>query len=150
MSYAVVTPTVFGAGVILLCLLFGIAMVGLIAFRSVRREERISAFRATHDSLTNLWNRAGLLEQLERALDRAGPSSTVCLHMLDLDGFKPVNDAWGHAVGDDLIKAVAERLVAQLPEHSVVARLGGDEFAVIAAEPLLTVPQKIQRARLIS
>ena len=143
-SYEVVKPTILGAGAILLGLLCGVAIVGFAAFRGVRREERLSNFRATHDPLTNLWNRAGFLEQLEAMLDRAG-SSIVCLHMLDLDGFKPVNDAWGHAVGDELIKAVADRLVAQLPDQAVVARLGGDEFAVISTQPPSAVPVAIQR-----
>ena len=53
----------------------------------------------------------------------------MALNILDLDGFKPVNDAWGHLVGDELIKAVAARLLASLPSTAVVARLGGDEFA---------------------
>lgn len=143
-SYEVVKPTVLGAGAILLVLLCGIATAGFAAIRGVRREERVSNFRATHDPLTNLWNRAGFLEQLETMLDRAG-SSAICLHMLDLDGFKPVNDAWGHAVGDELIRAVADRLAKHLPDQAVVARLGGDEFAVISTQPPSALPVNIQR-----
>jgi diguanylate cyclase (GGDEF)-like protein len=144
-SYDVVKPTILGAGVILVVLLCGIALVGLAAFRGVRREERVSHFRAMHDTLTGLWNRAGFLEQLGLLL--GGPdAANVCMHMLDLDGFKPVNDAWGHAVGDELIRAVADRLVKELPEGAVVARLGGDEFAVISTQLSLAIPDDIQRA----
>lgn len=144
-SYDVVKPTILGAGVILVVLLCGIALVGLAAFRGVRREERVSHFRAMHDTLTSLWNRAGFLEQLDILLD--GPNAAnVCMHMLDLDGFKPVNDAWGHAVGDELIKAVADRLVHELPDGVVVARLGGDEFAVISTQLSSAIPNDIQRA----
>ena len=78
-----------------------------------------------------MWNRAGCLEQIETALDSA-PRATS-LHMLDLDGFKPVNDAWGHAVGDELIKAVAARLVEQLPAGSAIARLGETPVGVLAS-----------------
>ncbi|MDB5526510.1 MAG: diguanylate cyclase/phosphodiesterase [Rhizobium sp.] len=148
-SYDRVRSTVISAAVILLALLGAIAVTGLAALRGARYEERVSNHRATHDALTDLWNRAGLLDQLESALETAG-ATTVSLHILDLDGFKPVNDAWGHAVGDELIKAVADRLVRQLPAHAVIARLGGDEFAVISNRSPLTgfssvVPDCIQQ-----
>jgi diguanylate cyclase (GGDEF)-like protein len=130
-SYLRVRPIVIGAGVVLILLLAAVSAVGFIAFRALKSGERASNYKAKHDALTGLWNRAGCLEQIEAALDREQRRATS-LHMLDLDGFKPVNDAWGHAVGDELIKAVAARLVEQLPAGSEIARLGGDEFAVIA------------------
>jgi len=128
-SYLRVRPIIIGAGAVLILLLAAVAAVGFTAFRAVKSGERASNYKAKHDALTGLWNRAGCLEQIEIALDSEPYTS---LHMLDLDGFKPVNDAWGHAVGDELIKAVAIRLVDQLPADSAIARLGGDEFAVIA------------------
>lgn len=128
-SYLRVRPTVIGAGVVLLLVLAAVSAVGLAAFRAVKNVERASNYKAKHDALTNLWNRAGFAEQIEAALNTE--PRAISLHMIDLDGFKPVNDAWGHAVGDELIRAVAARLTDQLPPEAVIARLGGDEFAVI-------------------
>ncbi|GAA2761711.1 hypothetical protein GCM10010103_07520 [Streptomyces paradoxus] len=96
--------------------------------------------RAFHDSLTGLPNRTLLLERTERALRRGHrEATTTCLLFIDLDDFKIVNDTLGHAVGDRLLCAVAERLSATLPCSDTAARLGGDEFAVLmedAHEPL--------------
>lgn len=133
-SYLRVRPTVVGSAFILALLLGTVAASGLAAFRAVRNGERASNYKAKHDPLTGLWNRAGCLEQLEIALSSTSGGRT-CLNILDLDGFKPVNDAWGHAVGDELIKAVAERLLACLPPSAVISRLGGDEFAVVYGIP---------------
>ncbi|MHB1834605.1 MAG: putative bifunctional diguanylate cyclase/phosphodiesterase [Solirubrobacteraceae bacterium] len=89
---------------------------------------------ALTDPLTGLGNRALLLDRLERRLaqaHRGGRPATVLF--LDLDRFKLVNDSLGHAVGDRLLVAVAERLRACLREGDVCARLGGDEFAILLA-----------------
>ncbi|WP_245516703.1 EAL domain-containing protein [Methylobacterium segetis] len=93
-------------------------------------EERI-AFMARHDALTELPNRVLLGEQIEAAIAQAGREGGFAVLCLDLDDFKPVNDALGHAVGDELIRAVANRLSACVREIDSVARLGGDEFAVV-------------------
>jgi len=87
---------------------------------------------AMHDPLTDLPNRALLGDRLERALtadvrQRVG----VTVIYVDLDGFKPVNDSHGHAAGDLLLRAVAERLSGAVRAGDTVARLGGDEFAVL-------------------
>ena len=87
------------------------------------------AHLARHDPLTGLPNRRRLRE-LADAIRADGRSGAVLL-FLDLDGFKVVNDRHGHAVGDELLRIVAERLRASVPETEVVARLGGDEFAVL-------------------
>ncbi|MGA2011107.1 MAG: EAL domain-containing protein [Solirubrobacteraceae bacterium] len=89
---------------------------------------------ALTDALTGLANRRMLLDRMEHELvraDRGGEPVTVLF--LDLDGFKLVNDSLGHAVGDALLVAVAERLVSATREGDVCARLGGDEFAVLLA-----------------
>ncbi|MBI5719753.1 MAG: GGDEF domain-containing protein [Burkholderiales bacterium] len=88
---------------------------------------------AETDALTGLLNRRGLQRPLEAALRGSGPQRMTALYLLDLDGFKPVNDRYGHDVGDALLVAVGERLRAQLRGSDLVARLGGDEFVVLAA-----------------
>lgn len=78
---------------------------------------------ATHDPLTGLLNRAGL----DAAYADGGITASVFL-LVDLDGFKPVNDTYGHAVGDHLLRRIAARLVETLRDDAAVARIGGDEF----------------------
>ena len=88
------------------------------------------AHRAVHDPLTGLPNRVVLAERLEWALGRAGGDSHAVL-LLDLDGFKDINDTFGHPCGDDILVNVSRRLLAAAPTDAVVARLGGDEFAIL-------------------
>ena len=87
---------------------------------------------ALHDPLTGLANRALFLDRLQHALAATGrhrmPLATV---LLDLDGFKEINDSYGHAVGDELLCAVAKRLTETVRSVDTVARLGGDEFALV-------------------
>lgn len=87
---------------------------------------------STHDDLTGLLNRAALLRSLDVAVtaDAANARTTAVL-FVDLDGFKPVNDAYGHLVGDRILAEVAERLAASLRSNDVLARHGGDEFVVV-------------------
>ena len=94
-------------------------------------EERIQRV-AHHDSLTGLPNRLLFGDRLEQAISIAKRESRqFALLYLDLDKFKPVNDTLGHAIGDELLQAVADRLRRQVRESDTVARIGGDEFAVI-------------------
>lgn len=87
---------------------------------------------ALHDALTGLANRAALYARLESALDGARVHARpVGLLMIDLDGFKAVNDRLGHEAGDRLLVAVAERLVRTVRFNDLVARLGGDEFVLL-------------------
>jgi diguanylate cyclase (GGDEF)-like protein/PAS domain S-box-containing protein len=86
------------------------------------------------DNLTGLANRALLSERLEMALARISSGrDCVCVLMLDIDGFKRINDSLGHVQGDVLLRAVAHRLTAALRPEDTIARLGGDEFAVLLA-----------------
>ncbi|WP_433293224.1 putative bifunctional diguanylate cyclase/phosphodiesterase [Actinoplanes sp. CA-030573] len=86
---------------------------------------------AYHDPLTGLVNRAGFADRLGQAIER-NPRERVSILLLDLDGFKEINDSLGHDAGDHLLVCVAERLRACLPAEWTLARVGGDEFAVIA------------------
>lgn len=83
---------------------------------------------AATDPLTGLANRRRLLERLRVALARG---SRPALLLLDLDGFKPINDMHGHAVGDEMLCAIADRLKESVTDEELVCRLGGDEFAVL-------------------
>ncbi len=84
------------------------------------------------DPLTGLVNRRGLTEALNSHLERATPQKLLALYLIDLDGFKGVNDRLGHDAGDELLVGVAQRLRAQTRSNDIVCRLGGDEFVVVA------------------
>lgn len=88
---------------------------------------------AQTDALTGLPNRRGLAEVLERSLPLARPERMTAVFLLDLDGFKPVNDRLGHEAGDEVLVGVARRLESLLRGSDTVARLGGDEFVVVAS-----------------
>jgi diguanylate cyclase (GGDEF)-like protein/PAS domain S-box-containing protein len=112
------------------------------------RSDRLHRF-AYYDSLTGLANRKLFYEGLSRSLDWAKTHHRSCaLLYLDLDGFKQVNDTWGHDVGDLLLKAAAGRITNCVRSSDLVARLGGDEFTVILpgikqADDVAIVAQKI-------
>lgn len=107
----------------------------VFALRDVSAEERAKAkimHLAHHDPLTGLPNRLRFRECLEDELERAWDNGTeVAVMCFDLDRFKEVNDVHGHATGDALLVAVAERIQDSLPRHAIPARRSGDEFAVI-------------------
>ncbi len=95
-----------------------------------RRTSEQLEFAANHDDLTGLPNRSYLMQILQQRLIGAPPSSVAVL-FIDLDHFKVVNDSLGHGVGDDLLRAIAERLQMALRGRDVLARFGGDEFVVV-------------------
>ena len=95
------------------------------------RNQELIVHMAHHDSLTDLPNRTLLMERLRDEVARAKRGFPMALLYLDLDKFKPVNDTLGHAVGDHLLRAVADRLRAATRETDTVSRLGGDEFVVL-------------------
>ncbi|HVL76177.1 MAG TPA: diguanylate cyclase [Noviherbaspirillum sp.] len=130
-----------------------VRMVGTFSDITDRKSKEAAVLhRAQHDSLTGLPNRATFLDRLEQALARARrEGSELAVMFFDLDRFKPVNDTYGHHVGDLLLREVAERAASCLRRSDTVARLGGDEFTVllprIASEAdALTVAEHIRAA----
>ncbi|MEW5741319.1 MAG: diguanylate cyclase [Myxococcota bacterium] len=120
--------------------------VALVSDMTERRAaEATIRFQATHDMLTQLANRAAFLSALKKAVQpgRVQPSAVF---FLDLDGFKPVNDEYGHGVGDELLCAVARRLERCVRQTDLVARFGGDEFTVMLREPGAQVPRRVAQA----
>jgi diguanylate cyclase (GGDEF)-like protein/PAS domain S-box-containing protein len=124
------------ATVVIANLVGGSAVDGVVAtFRDVteqRNLERQLSHRAFHDELTGLANRALFLDRMDHALRIArSEADPVVVLFVDLDDFKSVNDALGHAVGDQLLKSVADRIRRAAGTGDTAARLGGDEFALL-------------------
>ncbi len=118
----------------------------VVAFRDLRDRRTAEAqirYLAHHDPLTGLDNRASFDERLDREIRlhrRAGQK--LALLCLDLDGFKDVNDIYGHAAGDQLLRDIAVEFSAVITKDCVLARLGGDEFAVMA--PQVADPAQVE------
>jgi diguanylate cyclase (GGDEF)-like protein len=108
--------------------LTGVAALAATALQNGRLVDTLE-HRARHDSLTGLLNRAGFAKRMHTLLDCA--QDCAGLLFIDLDGFKQVNDAHGHDVGDELLRQAARRLSSLFRRDDDVARLGGDEFAVV-------------------
>ncbi len=127
--------------------------VGMLRDVTDRYEEQEAIrHQAMHDYLTGLPNRALLMQQLAQALAMGRRhGSTVGLLFMDLDGFKPVNDAHGHGVGDQLLQLVARRLQQNVRETDTLCRQGGDEFVLLIPnapdlEQLVALARKLQEA----
>lgn len=132
-------------GLIALLIVGSFVLVGLLLWQnsalrtSVASESRTSArnaFMAAHDVLTGLANRSTFSAHLDRLCEGEGGSRPHAVFVIDLDGFKPVNDLLGHGTGDMLLISVAKRLAAFAEAHegSLAARLGGDEFLLAMAD----------------
>lgn len=120
--------------------------------RERRKAEELVKHLANHDALTGLANRR-LLEEIFQSLEAIArrKGAPMAVLFLDLDGFKPINDEFGHNVGDTILRKVAERLLATVRESDVVARFGGDEFVILLPElprqdDVVSVAEKVLRA----
>lgn len=122
------------------------------ALEALRESEERHRIMAQHDSLTGLPNRALFADRLEQALSYCKRHQrALAVMLLDLDKFKPVNDQYGHALGDELLKQVAKRLLSSVRTSDTVARIGGDEFVILLhqiddTEQANVVSEKIQTA----
>ncbi|WP_420225593.1 diguanylate cyclase domain-containing protein [Pigmentiphaga litoralis] len=116
-----------------LIIVCSVGMGGLVHMLIVlKRAGRELEWSALHDALTGLPNRRYIYERLDTLLFPATPAAPLAaVAYLDLDGFKPINDALGHAQGDVVLRIVAQRLTRAVRERDVVARIGGDEFIIV-------------------
>jgi diguanylate cyclase len=122
------------------CVLAAVARTA-VTFREVRGFHEVKE-QARTDELTGLANRRALLEAAGRVLTTASARHPAALLLLDLDGFKEVNDSLGHTAGDQLLQQIGPRLMPALRPGEVLARLGGDEFAVLLPEASLDEAQE--------
>jgi two-component system, cell cycle response regulator len=91
-------------------------------------------YKATHDALTSLWNRAAILAHLNNEIHRVRQDAKISLLLCDVDHFKRINDVHGHLVGDLVLQEIALRLVSAIRPGDAVGRLGGEEFLVILTD----------------
>ncbi|MDP2804547.1 MAG: GGDEF domain-containing protein [Gallionellaceae bacterium] len=101
----------------------------------LNKELQSARGEALTDPLTGILNRRGFEQMSKQALaDKAGVAKGLCLLMVDIDHFKKINDAYGHLLGDKVIRAIAEALKSKIRGQDSVARIGGEEFAVLLTE----------------
>ncbi|MFO8024907.1 GGDEF domain-containing protein [Thiohalophilus sp.] len=116
--------------------------ISLLMFYSLRRIERIEyrlidrtellSWEATHDPLTNVWNRRFLEHRINQLVEaESAPEPQHVLIYIDLDNFKPINDTYGHFLGDNFLRAIARCAETCIRKNDTLARIGGDEFAVL-------------------
>jgi diguanylate cyclase (GGDEF)-like protein len=133
-----------------------LALVATFVFAAVERRvaDRQSVeleYLARHDSLTGLMNRRAFGEHLDKALGRCRRyGRRAALLAIDLDGFKPVNDAHGHEIGDEVLQQLAARIAAITRETDAVCRMGGDEFVVLVEDVAEDKHVETQSERLLA
>ena len=116
-----------------------------------RRElESVLYHQSRHDPLTGLANRLLLQETLQHSITAAGPADRLGLCYIDLDGFKSINDHYGHGIGDRLLAALADRLRTAVAPGQLIARVGGDEFVAVLPSPVDTTAVVAAAQRLLT
>jgi diguanylate cyclase (GGDEF)-like protein len=123
---------------------FLVIVLGMVRqFHQVERAGQRWRKLAENDHLTGLYNRAAFREGVINAMNQAESGRRgFSVLVLDLDGFKPINDSFGHAAGDEMLRQVANQLAHTARASDVVARLGGDEFALLC--PFISAPDNIE------
>lgn len=131
LSYHEVSLKLITAMSLFAFLLTAVFGIGFIEIMRLKSDEEAARHLSLTDRLSGLLNRAGLFRALEDLIEEARlAKSDVALLYLDLDGFKEVNDAYGHGCGDDLIRSVSAGFRCLVPPTATLARVGGDEFAI--------------------
>ena len=134
--FGAIWPLMLTASVAVILVMSLLYKTLLEVVEELQASEAAAQHAALHDPLTGLPNRALMEDRLDSALNRnRRDGEKTALLMLDLDGFKRVNDSWGHAAGDDLLRQVGARLRSLLRETDTVARIGGDEFTILQTGP---------------
>ncbi|MDA0162556.1 EAL domain-containing protein [Solirubrobacter ginsenosidimutans] len=147
-SPGVQAALVFGVWLVMGLLAFGLVQVlargRARALRMVEEKTGQLRHQALHDALTGLPNRALIMDRAEQMLAHARRNGTEASAMfMDLDGFKGVNDTFGHPVGDELLRTVAARIGQVLRETDTIGRLGGDEFVVLVEGGAAQIAERI-------
>ena len=142
-------------GVLLSAVLFLLALVLLTgrwrALRLVFEKTEQLSFQAMHDGLTDLPNRALVIDRAELMLARARRQDTpIATMFIDVDGFKHVNDTFGHAAGDKFLQIIADRLASVVRKTDTVGRFGGDEFVVLVEGETLSAGVELVAERLLA
>jgi diguanylate cyclase (GGDEF)-like protein len=137
--------------VLLGLLLFVLATARIRALLLVEEKTRQLGYQALHDGLTGLPNRALVLDRIEQLLARyrRKPDGIAAALFVDIDGFKRINDTYGHAAGDHVLTVVGDRLKQIVREEDTVGRLGGDEFVVVLESTTPDAPAGLVAARVI-
>jgi diguanylate cyclase (GGDEF)-like protein len=144
-----------GAGLLVAFMLFAVTRAQVRAWETAARHEMALRQVALHDPLTGLPNRALLDDRLANAIAAAQRHSRrLAVLFVDVDRFKQINDAWGHASGDALLRSVAERLLGCVRNSDTVSRHGGDEFVILLmsidqAQPVASRAQEIINALVV-
>jgi diguanylate cyclase (GGDEF)-like protein len=147
-SPGVQAALVFGVWLVMGLMAFGLVQVlargRARALRMVEEKTGQLRHQALHDALTGLPNRALIMDRAEQMLAHARRNGTEASAMfMDLDGFKGVNDTFGHPVGDELLRTVAARIGEVLRETDTIGRLGGDEFVVLVEGGAAQIAERI-------